>query len=448
MKKYLEKLNNYFSRYYTEPSELHKNQDPTLLLTHLRFDVIIKIIYAEFYLGITKTKFNRILYYIHLKRLNNFKGKDSKKYNFKDYEKSFQILLDSIKERGFDSEITILPVDKYNKIIDGSHRLSASIVLRKGIDVIKFNSLAPVITLKRLNEFFDLKKNDYILSYLIVNYIKYNKNLKIITLFPVRDKKFDERCLNILKEYGDIILTKSIGIGNLTNGFHMVKNFYFGAKWIGNLENNYQGAAWKTKACFEKTNGIIDVLLFSPFKEEYGSIEHIKKTKEKIRSIYNIHFHSIHSSDNHEETIRYSKLFFNSNSQFYLTRRSKVFFNRFEKLLENLISSNIDHHNFVFSGSSVMGALGLREPKDFDIFHTLDFSLPNYLSSHNSQIKYLNKFSVQELIFNPRNYFFYMGYKFLNLKIILEMKVNRYQVRPKEKDYNDIKIIREFIGLL
>jgi len=446
MNDFLNKLNKYFSNYFVNPSTLHRNQDPTILLNHHRMDVVIKIIYAEYYLGITKTILNKVLYYYHLKKLNNFKGKDTDKNTFRDYELSFQNTIDSIKINGFDSNKTILPVDKFNRIIDGSHRLGASIVLEKGIDVLKFNSIAPVINLKRLNSFFDLKKNELILDYLIINFIKYAKNLRIITLFPVRDKNLDEECISIIKEFGDIVLTKSFGIGNLANGYHIVKNFYFGAPWIGNLQNNYQGAEWKAKSIIGKSNGIIDVILFSPHKEEFATLEHLKKIKEKIRSIYKVHFHSIHSSDDHAETIRYSKLFFDFNSQRMLTKRTGIFFNKFESVLEKLIISKIDHHNFVFSGSAVMAALGLREPKDLDVFHIDVWRLPNGLSSHNSQIIYLDGYSINELIFNPRNYFYYMGYKFLNLEIILKMKVKRYSEKPKEKDKTDIDIINQFLN--
>ena len=446
MNKILNKLNKYFSDYYINPSTLHKNQDPSILLNHHRMDVVIKIIYAEYYLGITQTNLNRVLYYYHLKKLNNFKGKDTDKNTFIDYEISFQNTIDSIKTKGFDSNKTIIPVDKLNRIIDGSHRLGASIVLKKGIDVLKFNSIAPTINLKRLNDFFNLKKNGLILDYLITNFIKYSKNLRLITLFPVRNKKLDDECINIIKEFGDVVLTKSFGIGNLANGYHIVKNFYFGAPWIGNLQNNYQGAEWKTKSIIGKSNGIIDVILFNPHRDEFATLEHLKKIKEKIRSIYKIHYHSIHSSDNHEETIRYSKLFFDYNSQKLLTKRTGIFYNKFESILEKFIITKKDHHNFVFSGSAVMAALGLREPKDFDVFHTEDLLLPNELSSHNSQIIYLKGYSINELIFNPKNYFYYMGYKFLNLNIILRMKVNRYSDKPKEKDKVDIDTIRQFLN--
>ena len=289
----------------------------------------------------------------------------------------------------------------------------------------------------------------YILDNLIIYYVKYFKNLRFIILFPVRNKTYDEKCINKIKEYGDIVLTKSYSVGSIVNAFHIIKNFYFGAEWIGNTQDGFKGAAWKTQACFNNTSGIIDVLLFRPHKkEEYVQVDHLKKVKEDIRKVYNIHFHSIHSSDNHEETIRYSKLFFDKNSEKLLTKRPNIFYAKLENLLQELSNDKIDHHNFVFSGSAVMGALGLREPKDFDVFYDESFTLPDDFSSHNNQIIYLNGYSINELIYNSKNYFFYMGYKFIKLDIVLKLKINRYKLKPKAKDEKDIKIIQEYLNNL
>lgn len=447
MNKFKEKLNSYFSDLYTGEEKIILDLEPNKLLTHLRYDVIIKIMYVEFYLGITKSKLNKILYYLHLKRWKNFQGKDSNKYSYKDYELSFNETINSIKE-GFDTSKTLIPIDKENKIIDGAHRLSASIVLKKKVGVIQFGSLAPSITLNRLDNFFNFKKNMYILDHLIIYYVKYFKNLRFIILFPVRNKTYDEKSISEIKKYGDIVLTKSISVGGMVSAFHMIKNFYFGAKWIGNLQDGFKGAAWKTQACFNNTNGVIDVLLFRPHKEEYVRTDHLKKVKENIRKIYNIHFHSIHSSDNYEENIRYSKLFFDKNSQKLLTKRPNIFYTKLESLIQKLNNNRIDHHNFVFSGSAVMGALGLREPNDFDVFYDESFSLPNDFSSHNNQIIHLHGYSINELIYNPKNYFFYMGYKFINLDIVLRLKINRFKLKPKTKDENDIKIIQEYLNSL
>ena len=89
----------------------------------------------------------------------------------------------------------------------------------------------------------------YILDNLIIYYVKYFKNLRFIILFPVRNKTYDEKCINKIKEYGDIVLTKSYSVGSIVNAFHIIKNFYFGAEWIGNTKDGFKGAAWKTQAC-------------------------------------------------------------------------------------------------------------------------------------------------------------------------------------------------------
>ena len=421
MDNFSDRLNLFFSKYYNNNFKIYSQVEPNLLLSHTRIDVVIKIIYAEYFLGYTKTKLNKIIYYLHLKRWNNFKAKDNNKSSYQDYITTFHNVLNSIKD-GFDSSTSLIPIDYENNIIDGSHRLGSAIVLKKKIDVIKFETKAPKFTLKRLNSFFHMNKNDYLLDYILINYVKYNRDLRFFVLFPIRDKIYDLNCLEVLKNYGSIVLKKSIEVGNLMNAFHMVKNFYFGAKWIGNLENKYAGAQIKAEKCFKNTNGIIDVLLFAPHKKDYATLEILKKIKEEIRKYYDITFHSIHSSDTHDETIRYSKLFFNNNSLRYLSCRTNKFFLEFESFIEKLNLNKVDYHHFVFSGSSVMAALGLKEPKDFDAFHDDEFSLPKEISSHNKQIAYLKNIKINELIYNPKNYFYYMGYKFVNLDIILELK--------------------------
>ncbi|MDC0216935.1 hypothetical protein OAJ70_02315, partial [Pelagibacteraceae bacterium] len=419
------------------------NIDANNFLSHKRIDVVAKIIYCEYFLNITPTKFNRLFYYIHLKKWNKFKANDSFKKKFFDYENEFKKTILSIKKSGFDEEQSIIPIDSHNNIIDGSHRLATSIVLEKKIKISKFLVNSPSITIDRFINGFGLK-NANLIDYLISNFIKYNKNLRIFTLFPVRDKQFDETSLAIIKKYGEIIIRKSFRIGNLINGFNICRTLYNGAQWIGNVDNKYKGAMWKAKNCFNNTNGIIDVILFSPSKEEHGTAKQLKQIKEEIRSLYNIHFHSIHSSDNQLETINYSKIFFHPNTQYFSQKRKGHFFDNFEKALENLNVMKRDYSQFVFSGSTVMAALGLRSPKDLDAFHTKDFILPNSISSHNSQIKYLN-IKINEIIFDPRNYFFYMGFKFLSPKLLLKLKRKRNMDRINLKDSEDIEILNKFL---
>ena len=444
MEEISKQLNQYFKNYFNSFDQIYEDVDPKNLLSHNRIDVVAKIIYCEYFLKITPTKFNRLFYYIHLKKWNNFKANDSLKNCFYDYESEFKKTILSIKSQGFDKNKSIIPIDGYNKIIDGSHRLGASIVLNKKIRTARFLVNSPAVTIKKFINDFNLK-NINIIDYLIFNFIKYNNSLRIFTLFPVRDKKFDEQCFSIIKKYGEILITKSMKIGNLINGFNICRTLYSGSEWLGNVDNKYKGAMWKAKNCFYNSDGVLDVILFSPNKKENATTANLKKLKEEIRNIYKIHFHSIHSSDNHIETIRYSKIFFHSNTQELLPKRKGIFYDNFEQNIENLNSSNIDSSQFVFSGSAVMAALGLRNPKDLDAFHSENFILPKSVSSHNSQIKYL-KYKLNELIFNPKNYFFYMGFKFLHPKVLLKLKENRNTIKNNTKDNEDIKILKLFLS--
>ena len=444
MQNSLKKLNLYFKQYFVNFEKTIENVDARNFLSHNRIDVVAKIIYCEYFLNITPTKFNKIFYYIHLKKWKNFKAKDSFKKNFSDYENEFKKIILSIKKYGFDSKKSIIPIDKTNKIIDGSHRLGASIVLDKKINISKFLVNSPSVTIDRFINSFKLK-NANLIDYLISNFIKYNHNVRIFILFPIRDKNFDEKTFSIIKNYGDIIIRKKFHVGSVLNGFNICRTLYRGAEWIGNIDNKYTGALWKAKNCFNNTDGIIELILFNPSKKEYGIPKHLKKIKEEIRKLYNIHFHSIHSSDNQFETINYSKIFFHPNTQLFSQKRKNYFSRNFEKFLENLDLNSTDYSKLVFSGSTVMAALGLRDPKDYDAFHSNDFTLPKNISSHNHQIRFIN-IKINEIIFDPRNFFFYMGFKFLSPKLLLILKKNRNKHKANSKDLNDIEILQEFLN--
>jgi hypothetical protein len=105
-----------------------------------------------------------------------------------------------------------------------------------------------------------------------------------------------------------------------------------------------------------------------------------------------------------------------------------------------------------------LAALGIRAPKDIDIIHEKDFNFDldifnnpllekfGGLHSHNIHLKrYLPKFKIFEFIYNPEYFFYYMGFKFIHPKILLEFKSNRYKVNSKEKDFSDIVNIKSYL---
>ena len=456
MKNLIDKLDQKFQDYYQEYNDFIDNQNAFNYLTPNRLDIIIKIIFFEYLLGISNTKLNKILIYIFYKKQKRF-SKYSHYNQFREFEIEFINLINSINDSDINEKF-LVPIDRENEVIDSGNKLALSIILKKKINILSFFCNANYFNLSALDNYFKLTKNTLITDYIITNYVKYNENLRIILLFPRRKKKYEKETLNIIKSKGKIIVKKRINIGTLINAYYIVKNLYFGANWIGNLTDNYKGALWKAEACFKGTNGELDVLLFFPKNQKNSEASELKIMKEEIRKYHKVHYHSIHSSDNHIETERYSKIFFHEESSKILANKRNNYFLGFEKVLEVLSNKQINQDNFAFSGSMTLAAIGIRSPNDIDIIHEKNFKFDldffkdspfnefGGIHSHNIHVnRYLPEYKTSELIYNPKNFFYYMGFKFLHPKLVLNFKINRYKKNHKDKDLKDIKEINNFL---
>lgn len=458
MNSYLKKIDDSFQSYYLDFDRVLKNQDSFVFLTPNRLDIIFKICYIHFLLKNNETKFNRLLLYILFKNQKKILPL-AFQITFAEYEEELFNSLKQIKKTNLDN-FFIIPIDKNNEVIDTGNKLALSVALNKKVDIVKFNSISKNFSLIELNSFFNLEKNSIITNYLMFNYINYHEYLRIILLFPCRKKQYEKETLNSIRVKGNIVIRKRLKINTLVNAYYIIKNLYFGANWIGNLKNDYKGALWKAKCCFEGTNGELDVILFYPKNKENSQPNELKKMKEEIRKYHNVHYHSIHSSDNQIETQRYAKLFFHDESSKILANKRNNFFLGFEKVLEILSKENINQDNFIFSGSMSLAAMGIRSPNDIDVIHdkSFNFNLEIFkktpfdvfggLHSHNDHIKsYLPNYKINELIYNPNYFFYYMGFKFIHPKIVYELKVKRYNNTKKEKDIRDIKDIKDFFKI-
>ena len=100
------------------------------LLTVNRIDVIFKILHLKLKeLGakqIAKQIYKEHIYYI---TNGLFKEEGSTKKSYKNYIDGFRDIFKSIKNSGFDSNISKVPLSNKGCISNGSHRLAASIYL-------------------------------------------------------------------------------------------------------------------------------------------------------------------------------------------------------------------------------------------------------------------------------------------------------------------------------
>ena len=133
---------------------------------------------------------------------------------------------------------------------------------------------------------------------------------------------------------------------------------------------------------------------------------------------------------------------FNENSIHFLNNaRYSENFRRMFKYFENLPKNN---DNFCLTASIVLASYGLREAKDIDYLYLekeLEDCNKELVSSHNQYIELYYPDDLQELILNPKNYFFFNGIKFLTLKNVHLMK----QKRNEEKDLVDLNLIERVV---
>ena len=410
--------------------------DPKNLITPQRFDVLAKIIFLKFLTSNSDDNIGEKLYIKHLELLNGLLEIDSngssKKLGKHSFILSFKKLLHSIK-KDFNKSYAI-PISN-NNILDGAHRLAVAIFLKKDIFVFKVNR-------KEFNYnylFFKEKKFPEIYLDMMANeYLLYKKKARLIFLWPTADKSKDSKFYEILNKHGDTVYEKKIKIDS-ENAWVLIREVYKNETWLGNFKNHFLGAKNKAIWCFQKKNPLRVIL--------YESNNDLVMVKQLIRNLYNEGKHSVHITDNYSETYELSSLMFNKNSIHWLNNYRLKKYNWFEELFLNykkfLNHSRLDKSKFCIDGSSILSIYGLREARDIDFIHTYKKNIDTKIigvTDHNCASNY----HVQDrftLVNDPRNFFYYSGFKVISLEQLKQYKKNRNE----KKDIIDLNLINSIV---
>ncbi len=409
------------------------------LLVPERFDIIAKYIYGYYILRNIGSDFAELVYKSHLYVLNQFDEDDfSFKKGYESFRTHFKNLLKSVQSVGFNENQTRIPIDKNGVIIDGSHRVATCLLLGIAVPVVVFDKNANIYDYKYFqNRRLETKYADFI----AYHYAKLKKNTYIVTLFPSAIG-YDDEVEQILRNYAKIVYHKKIEI-NTKGAINLIKQMYRDEKWLGNEENNFEGARYKAEQCY-RHNGPTRVYLI-----ETKAPELLVQAKTKIRDIYKIENHSVHINDKYDETLRLAQIYFNDNSIHFLNNASilqparfRYLFNEYKKFLE---INNVDTEYFCIDGSAVMSAYGIRDCRDLDYLHkgyeNINYKDIEVIGSHNHEVSY-HSTGIDNIIFNPDNHFYFDGIKFCSLKEIRNMKEKRGEL----KDNEDIYLIDYHLG--
>lgn len=361
------------------------------------------------------------------------------KNSFKKYLDTFDALIDDIKDSGVDPKKSLVPVGRDNVLIDGAHRVAIAAYYGQSITVIKFPKL---VRNYNYDHFRKVLLSDSVMGYMADCYARIKKHCYLACLWPIGGIANQKNAVSELEKIGNIIYIQDVYLT-----YQGLKNFmlqiYGHQKWIGNPENNFKGVDGKVRACFDKKYPVKTILF------EANCFEEVIEAKKKIRELYGIENHSVHISDNQEETKLMTKLLYNSSSIDFLNcaipYKYTHVFNEIHKLSETIRKNGYDLERFVIDSSSVLEIYGMREARDIDYLSDIDLVEETITSAdnHKSQLKYYNE-NVSELIYNPDKHFFFYGLKFVTIHVVQDMKKNRNE----KKDQRDIRLCEQWLRKL
>jgi len=396
-----------YSKVEVDRSQMIEVRDPNELLTHKRFDVVIKYLYASN----LSSDFYKKMYKEHLERWNNFSEKDPPKHGFEEFDEAFKsIIFNDVEEP--------VPVQEGKHIANGAHRLAAALYHQRPINTrpAEKEEQYPIVAGYKTFNLKHLPKR--MMGRTAIEYAKLKPNTHVICLFPIAHTRIWE-VKEIINQYVNVFYEESEEL-NATGQLGLMKEIYFVEGWA-----NEAGIKRKGDQCFRGRSQVTFMLV------DAENLETVKEMKAKIRELFDVGNHSVHISDFHEDAIRIAKTVFTENSIDFLNKRKNVSFPNYTKLMADLKPND----NEVITGSSVLSLYGLRDCRDIDKIYRDNPPA----DSHNPYLEKLYKLTVDQIVNDPQYHFYYQGFKYVSLDIVKGMKT----LRGESKDARDLKLIRE-----
>jgi len=415
---------------------LIKRENPIKFLTAKRFDLIAKLIYIKYKESNIQSNFAKELYLKHIEVFNGFYEADgSNKTGKLEFLKSFDLLINSVKENGFDID-TVIPVNKKCILLDGAHRVATCLYFSEDIHYVNLEIESKVFD---YNYFLNSGLDSFYLDEMALEYINIKpKDLYLVFIWPTSGGKHENDLKKIFNKYGDVVYRKNISLTK-RGSVNLIRNLYENEDWLGNAKNEYIGAQNKASWCFEN-QGDVRVFLFE-------SVKNMIQMKEEIRKIFKVNKHSIHITDTPEEVIKFSKLVFNDNTVHWMNFSGFNNYSWFNKLLSHfkdwLNENNYDINKFCIDGSATLASYGIRLSRDLDFFYSGTENVSTgfkEIDCHNIRLNN-DKKRIDDQIYNPKNYFYFNSIKFISLNNLKTYK----KERGENKDIEDVNKINNLL---
>ncbi|WP_155840124.1 hypothetical protein [Butyrivibrio sp. MC2021] len=412
------------------------------LISPLRLDLLAKIAYVEsreknrnreFALGIYK----RTLEACTLGTFSEFDN--DKKQNFDDFVTEFDKLIDSIKEKGMDSSISVIPVGKNGIIMNGAHRVAIAAYFDMEVPIVEFDVDGAEMGVELFKKRY-LQEND--IDYLVTELCKWRDDLYLCCLWPSagpEDKR--RRAKEIMSSQYRVVYEKKVNLNS--NGMHhLIPQIYCTMSWIGDVDTRFFSATPKVNNCLG--DNPFEVILF-----QGDELQKVVALKKAMRDVFGIEENSLHITDYPEETRYVAQMLYSNNTVDFLNKGEPFKYIKLNKKVfafkDYLKESNRDIDDYVIDSGSVLGIYGIREANDLDYLcitekqgdDTEEFENHVYIKDG----EYYKR-PFDDLIYNPFNVFYYFGLKIMTLDRVDEFKKNR----ASSKDKIDTELIASFIS--
>ena len=407
------------------------------LLHPQRLDISAKYAYARLRECAGDLPWATKVYHDHIMSMCGGREESPRKENVQDFFNAFHDTLNSIKSYGFDDQKKAIPVaeENHSLILNGAHRVAACLL---------YGVVAPTRVLKTKNPwrphysykwFASVGLQKQILDFMLLEYVRLRPDSRLAIVWPPAVSKI-EVIESIFHQHCTVVATKKVKFLEKAP-VNIIRQVYAGEEWLGTAYNKFNGAHDKAKMCFPGLDFLYCLLLQS------DSADTISVAKEKVRENIGVTYAAIHTTDTHAETLRVAKCFFNENSIHFLNHAIPAESSQLLKRLAKYQEAIGERDEFAIHGSSVMDVYGIRASEDLDYISTHTDKIINdqHISLDNEKVEYISA-KLSEMLFDPRNYFYYNGIKFVNLSVVKKTK----QARNEAKDTDDIELISECIS--
>ena len=407
-----------------------------------RLDLGIKLNYAKSLVATGKVDIISMEdYVLSIGAINGFYENNPMKNTPNDFLSTFNSLIWSMQNSDFLASKGAIQVNEDYRIVTGAHRLSIATLLDIPIKI----ELS-----KAQHEDFDKSflssrgLSRIALGRACLGMIENRPRTRVIIVFPIA-KLYGAEIEKLIKAELEIMYEEELKI-DFSTSFHLKKiSYHLHSRsddlnsWIGSELDDYSGIRSHVFASGIQGNAKIYVF-------DETSPRRVREVKEHIRRLVDVGNFSVHSTDSYAETLDILRICLNPISLEFVGCERNSAVKDLEMKLQTLNSfisqQGLNKDEFLISGSAPIAAKGLRKIRDLDIISGKEnfnskYPIPNGIDL-STETHYRKNFS--ELTYHPSNYFWYYGFKFVNLEETLVMKRSRNEF---PKDYEDIALIEK-----